>query len=161
MKRILLISVLSSLLGLFGCSKPSAKDQWTVATGEDKGKPMIIRFRSNIPPGIDIKQYSHLLAISWKYEPANEGGMPSQVDNDRMVVLEELLDSLETKRTAFLTVVVTCNGVKEWQWYSRDREETMKALNSALSGQAAFPIEIIQQEDPGWSAYFRFRNSAK
>ncbi|MBT0964219.1 DUF695 domain-containing protein [Denitromonas iodatirespirans] len=155
------MSLLTSILGLFGCGKPIAEDQWTVATGDDNGKPMIVRFRSDIPRGVDIKQYPHLMAIAWKYEPANEGGMPSNADNNRMVLLEELLDSLETKRIAFLTVAVTCNGVKEWQWYSRDQEETMKVLNSALSGQSPFPIEISQQEDSAWSAYFRFRNSAK
>ena len=50
-------------------------------------------------------------------ESANENGMPSPAENERMVLLEELLEPLETQRTAFMTVVVTCNGVKEWQWY--------------------------------------------
>ncbi len=155
------MSLFASILALLGCSKGSVEDQWTVATGDDNGKPMIVRFRSNVPSGVDIKQYPHLLAITWKYEPSNDGGMPSKPDNERMVLLEQLLDSLEVKCTAFMTVVVTCNGVKEWQWYSRDHEETMRDLNSALSGQKPFPIEISQQEDPGWSAYFTFRNRAK
>lgn len=156
------MSLLASIFTLFGCNKATFEDQWTLATGHDNnGKPMIVRFRSNVPAGVDIKQYPHLLVVSWKYEPWSEEGMPSESDNERMVLFEQLLDSLEAKRTAFMTVAVTCNGVKEWQWQSRDHEETMKSLNSALSGQNPFPIEISQQEDPGWSTYFGFRSTAK
>ncbi len=155
------MSILASILGLFGCSKTKAEDKWTVATGDDNGKPMIVRFRADTPTGVDTKSYPHLLAISWKYKPENEGGMPSETDNKRMILFEELLDSLEDKRTAYMTVAVTCNGVKEWQWYSRDTDETINLLNSALSGQAQFPIEISLDEDPSWSAYLKFKNSAK
>ncbi len=128
------MSLLSGILGLFGCTRSTPNDQWTVATGEDNGKPMIVRYRSNPPSGVNIKEYPHLIAISWKYEPTNDSGMPSKQDNDRMVLLEELLDSMESQRTAFMTVIVTSNGVKEWQWYSRNQEETMESLNSVLSG---------------------------
>jgi Family of unknown function (DUF695) len=159
MKRILIMSLLSVILSFLGCAKSKPDDKWTVATGRYNGKPMIVRFRSAIPSGVNIKQYPYLMVISWKYESADQNGMPSKSDYDRMVLLENLLESIETKQTAFLTVSVTCNGVKEWQWYSRDQKEAMAALNSALSGQNPFPIQISQQQDPEWSAYFRFKNN--
>ena len=155
------MSLLSVLLSLFGCSAPTPDDEWAVATGEDNGKSMIVRFRSSVPSGVATEEYPHLIAISWKYTPANEGGMPSKADNDRMVLLEDLLQVLEEKRVAFLTVSVTCNGVKEWQWYSRDHAETLKELNAALSGHPPFPIEIIQQHDPQWSAYSNIKESVQ
>jgi Family of unknown function (DUF695) len=155
------MSILSSILGLLGCGRSTPEDQWTVATGEDNGKPMIVRYRSDTPRDVEITKYPHLLAISWKYEPASDNGMPSKEDNDRMVLFEELLDAVESHRTAYLTVSVTCNGVKEWQWYSRNLKETMAAINKALSGRPPFPINISQQEDPEWSAYFGFKNRGK
>jgi hypothetical protein len=155
------MSLIASILGLFGCSKNNSKDSWTVATGEDNGKPMIVRLRSNIPDGVDIKNYPHLLGISWEYEPARENGMPSETDHERMVLLEKLLDALEIQKTAYMTVAVTCNGVKEWHWYSKNTDETIQLMNTALSEQAKFPIKILIEEDPAWSVYLRFKNGAK
>jgi hypothetical protein len=98
------------------------------------------------------------MVVSWKYQPQNEKGMPSDSDWERMVSLENLLESLETKRAAFMMISVTCNGTKEWQWYSRDSEEYLKYINSALSGQEPFPIEISQEEDPEWSEHLGIKS---
>jgi len=74
-----------------------------------------------------------------------------------MDLLEDLLDAnLEEHRQAFLTVVVTGNGVREWQWYARDDNETLRQLNEALAGHDKFPIDVFMDDDPEWSAYARF-----
>ena len=162
MKKILIVSLLSILPGFLGCAKSIPDEEWTVAVGEDKGKTMIVRFRTNIPSSVDdIKQYPYLMPISWRYEAGNGNGMPSKAEEGQMKLFEDLLKSLETRRIAFLTASVTCDGVKEWQWYTRNKDEFMAALNSALRGQPSFPIQVAQQQDPEWSAYFRFKNNVK
>jgi len=142
-------------------TRDSEEDEWSLAQKEDDGKLMIIRFRSDTPTGVDTKRYPHLVAISWKYHPENEGGMPSSADNERMVLLEGLLEPLETNGRAYLTAVVTCNGVREWQWYTNDPGKMIDAFNAALAGRPPFPITLSQQADPGWSAYFGIRNAAQ
>src|SRR5262245_31906247 len=98
---------------------------WAIAEGEDGGKPLIIRFRNRRPPGIATQKYRHLVAVSWPYEPDNEGGMPPQDQVTDMQLFEDLLQAaLEGPRQAYLTAIVTGNGVREWQWYSRDPAET-------------------------------------
>jgi len=155
------MSIFSGLLRLFGRGKSAPKDEWTVAAGENDGKPMIVRFRSNPPPGVEMARYRFLMTVSWEYEPANKSGVPSEKDNVRMTDLENLLDHLESERTAFLMAVLTYDGIRAWQWYSRNHEESIQVLNTALSGHARFPVEICQEEDPEWSAYFGFRNGGQ
>ena len=67
--------------------------------------------------------------------------------------------ALETSQSAFLTVVVTGNGTREWQWYSRNPEETMGLVNQAVTGYEPFPIQFSIQDDPQWEAYRRFQGT--
>ena len=145
---------------LFGKKKaePPPDDRWTVAQGEDNGLPLIFRIRNQRPHGVEPPAYPHLIAVSWPYEPANEFGMPSSDVTALMTQFEELLDrALEGSQSAFLTVVVTGNGTREWQWYSRSPEETMGLVNQALTGYEPFPVQFSIQDDPQWEAYRRFQ----
>lgn len=140
---------------LFGKKNESNEDQWTVATAQDGDMPLIFRIRS-VSGRLNRSDYPNMIAISWPYEP-QEMGMPSPETKTSMDLLEDLLTRpLESGANALLTVVVTGNGVREWQWYTRSQEETMSRVNSALAGQPPFPVEFSVQHDPGWQAYSQF-----
>jgi hypothetical protein len=130
---------------------------WSVATGEDDGKPLIFRIR-NTPPSFARKEgFPHLLAVCWQYESPNDQGMPSQETVEQMGQLEDLLEpATESARQAFLTVIVTGNGVREWQWYARSEEEVMKLVNETLGEYEPFPVQFNFQDDPEWDGYTRF-----
>jgi hypothetical protein len=131
--------------------------RWTLATGEDGGKPLIFRIRNQAPSFATKAHFPHLLAVSWQYESPNDKGMPSPAEAQRMTELEGLLDAgLEGVRQAFLTVTVTGNGVREWQWYARDPETTMDLVNKTLGHLEPFPIQFSFQDDPEWEGYCRF-----
>jgi hypothetical protein len=136
--------------------------EWMVATGKDAGFPLILRIRSAFPPGVDKSEYPTLLAIRWDYQPLKDNGMPSPKERARMEHLEDLLsDRLESRDQSYLTAVVTCNGVREWQWYAKDPQEAISHINSVLSGIAPFPTQISTQADPEWSAYSDLVSSVK
>ncbi len=136
-------------------------DSWSVGTGEDNGKPLIFRIRNEPPSFAQKEDFQHLLAISWHYESPNEQGMPSQDVVERMSQLEDLLEpAFEGASQAFLTVIVTGNGVREWQWYARDAEEVMKLVNKALGEYEPFPVQFSFQGDPEWEGYTQFLDIA-
>ncbi|MFH1998218.1 MAG: DUF695 domain-containing protein [Planctomycetota bacterium] len=137
----------------------NADENWSVATGQDNGKSLVFRIRTAPPDGVTKKEYCQLVVILWKCD-GGENGMPNSADNQKMVLLEDLMDrAIEDSGQAFLTVVVTGNGVKEWQWYTKSEAEFMSLLNRALSGHEVFPIQISAQPDPEWSAYMNFLNA--
>ena len=118
--------------------------------------PVIFRIRT-LPAKLNRADFARLIAVSWRYE-VHDSGMRSPEERDRMDLFEDLLTPvLETPENAILTVVVTGNGVREWQWYSRSDVETMELVNSALAGQDPFPVEFVVQDDPNWEAYTRFK----
>ena len=135
----------------------TADDTWTMATAEDEGKPLIFRIRNNPPSFARRESFPHLLAVSWPFESDNGSGMPSQEVAERMGQLEDLLvPAFEGKQQAFLSVIVTGNGVREWQWYARDAEEAMQLVNEALGEYEPFPVQFSFQEDPEWQGYNQF-----
>jgi hypothetical protein len=137
----------------------TSDDTWSVATGEDDGKPLIFRIR-NQPPSFASKKkvFPHLLAVTWQFESLDGSGMPSEEAVARMAQLEDLLmEAFENARQGFLTVIVTGNGVREWQWYARNPDDAMKLVNETLGEMEPFPVEFSFQSDPKWSGYSRFR----
>jgi hypothetical protein len=137
----------------------SADDTWSVATSEVDGKPLIFRIRTALPAFARQEEFPHLLAVAWPYESPAEHGMPSDEVVDRMSRLEDLLvEAFEGAGQAFLTVVATGNGVREWQWYARDPDGVMALVNDALGESEPFPVEFSIQDDPDWAGYSQFRD---
>jgi hypothetical protein len=138
------------------------EDQWTVATSEENGCPLIVRFRSEPPQSVTLAEYPHLIVVQWLYEESHQSGLPTGALTDQMATLEKLLDlALETPRVAFNTAVITGDGVREWQWYARDVAEFMALANAGLAGQPVVPVSFINQgPDPTWSTYLEITGSA-
>lgn len=137
-----------------------AEGRWTLVTSEESGKVILYRIRQEHPGQIQFADYPKLMALQWKYVPANEYGLPTEAEREQMDLLEDLLDaSLEKNRQAFLTVIVTGKGIREWQWYARDEKETLRQINETLSSLTPFPIQIMFADDPEWNAYARFEKS--
>ena len=74
-----------------------------------------------------------------------------------MTELEDLLESgIEKVEQAFLTAIVTGNGVREWQWYARDPKKLMELVNQTLGELEPFPVQFSFQHDPEWEGYNGF-----
>lgn len=128
-----------------------------MATAEDDGKPLIFRIRETAPAFATKATFPKLLAVTWQFDPDTNNGMPLQGTVERMQQFEDLLEPVfANARQAFLTVVVTGNGVREWQWYAKDPDAVMKLVNETLGELDPFPVEFSFQDDPDWLGYSRF-----
>jgi hypothetical protein len=126
-------------------------DTWQVATGEDDGKPRIFRIRNRPPSFASEKDYHQLVAVCWRYQSPNDRGLPSPAHLPRMDEFEDLLEEvLERVELAFLTAVITNDGMREWHWYARDHEAVRTAVNRAL-GDYDLPVQVVWKDDPDWS----------
>ena len=133
-----------------------AEDQWSVAQGETNGKPLLIRYRSERPQGVTASQFPFLLSATWSYQ-ANEFGLPSAEEMELMDRFEDALaSSLEGSQTAYLMVVLTNNGERDWLWYTCGEEQAMQQVNQALKGHKPYPVEFSVQKDRAWRAYSQF-----
>jgi hypothetical protein len=132
---------------------------WSVAEGTRDGHPVIVRFVNDFPNEQTRHNYRWLTVISWKYSP-DQRGMPEPSDTARMKVLEDIIESsLEAHGTCMQVISRTGNGMREWSYYIRDRDEFIDALNTALAKQPKFPIEINFFEDSAWRELSHIQNS--
>jgi hypothetical protein len=133
-----------------------ADDQWTVAQAEKNGRPLLIRYRSKRPQGVEASAFPFLLAATWTY-PANEAGLPGPEAIQLMDDFEDALASaLEASQTAYLMVILTENGERDWLWYTRGEAEAMRQVNQVLKGHKRYPVQFSVQQDRGWRAYAQF-----
>ncbi|MBK7146467.1 MAG: DUF695 domain-containing protein [Xanthomonadales bacterium] len=112
------------------------------------GKPHLFRVRTRTP--CDLLRFTvlEMIAISWEYE-TDASAMPGAEDPGRMKVLEDRLENcLETEGVSLLTVVVTGDGVREWQWYTRSVEDMMRIANEGLQGEQPFPVSFFTDTIP-------------
>src|SRR5262245_43176312 len=104
----------------------STDSTWFMASAEDDGKPLIFRIREAAPSYATKDDFPKLMALTWQFDPHANNGMPLPDAVERMQQLEDLLKPVfSDTRQAFLTVVVTGNGVREWQWYAKDPDAVM------------------------------------
>jgi hypothetical protein len=135
-----------------------ADEKWSVAQGQKHGKPLLIRYRSERPQGVETTAFPYLLSATWAYQP-NEFGLPSPEEMELMDKFEDALGlALETSQTAHLMVILTGNGDRDWLWYTCGEAEVMRQVNQALKGHQRYPVQFSVQPDRGWRAYAQFEN---
>lgn len=122
------------------------------------GLPVIYKFVDEAPTEAKRKTLPWLTVISWKYDGSDNNGMPPKAVNDRMVALEDALESkVEKTDVCEHAISRTGNNLKELIYYIRDRDQFMKALNGALVKHERYPIEIRFYEDREWKEFNELR----
>ena len=141
-------------------SQSVADDQWSVTQGQKNGQPLVIRYRSERPKGVEAASFPFLLSATWTYQP-NEFGLPSADEMELMDKFEDALaSSLEGTQTAHLMVILTGSGERDWLWYTCGEEEAMREVNQSLKGHKRYPIQFSVQKDRTWRAYTQFETGS-
>lgn len=114
--------------------------------------PVIVKFVNELPP-IDIqKRFTSLAVVSWKYDGSSNNGMPTENVNEKMLVLEDALETtLEKSKSYVHAYSRTGNNLKEFVYYSKGMDEFMSLLNETLESHERYPIGIDFYEDPDWT----------
>lgn len=128
---------------------------WSLAEGEENGKPLYIRFRDEYREKGADSAFPRLIQIVWKYE-ADEQGLPTMEVIPALKEFENLLiEAVEPEKIAVLVAVCTNNGEREWMLYAKGVSGFRERLNTLESEEEEpFPIDITSAPDPKWTALF-------
>src|SRR5262249_54845373 len=122
--------------------------------------PLLIRYRGERPPGVEPSAFPFLLSATWGYQ-SNEVGLPAPEEMALMDKFEDALAStLEASQTAYLMVILTGNGERDWLWYTCGEAEAMQQVNQALKGHKRYPVQFSVQRDRAWRAYTQFETGS-
>lgn len=166
MTRFLILIFMISFFGL-GKGKAQKKDSKEELKGiigryYEDGLPVIMKFVNEIPNDSTISKLPFLTVISWKYDGSERNGMPPKSTNERMIVLEEVLENSMSNSNIFTHAYSrTGNNLKELVFYTTKQSDFMEMLNRTLEKHDVFPIEINFYEDREWTDFKRVLNDFK
>ena len=130
------------------------EDRWFVAEGSYQGKPLIMRARGHLQHLVGHWRYPRRMTVKWTIQNEIAAGLPDEAELERMTRFEErLLEALEHDMQAIAIAVVTCDGAREWIFYTSDLDESQRRINATFADDPVFPIELIYVEDPTWAEY--------
>lgn len=131
-----------------------------IATRPSDGHQIVYRYRSEFGPSFKRALYPDRVIISWTYQSAS--GMPSRTEHESMDRMEDLLTPHVAQASlSILALVSTGEGLREWVYYTKSKEEFMANVNKALRGVPRFPVEIDLSKDPEWQRYEIFRSGVR
>lgn len=141
-------------------SKVEAEDENAIiGRVYEDGAPVIYKFVNELPTENIRSQLTWLTVISWKYDGSSNNGMPLEVDNQRMITLEDTIeDNIERDGVLRHVYSRTGNGLKELVYYIHDQEQFLEAFNHVLSSHPRYPIEINFYQDKKWEDFQRLLN---
>lgn len=131
------------------------KDLWSIAEGEHKGKPLVIRYRGEFRKKPDLSAYPRLVRVVWSFD-ANPSGMPSAAISQQMSVFEDrLVGAVESNQSSVLVAVITNSGQREWLFYTSDVAKFGQGLTDMPQEKERYPIIISSERDPTWNALYK------
>lgn len=160
---LLLLAFVFASSGLPAEEMPEQEEQkGVIGRAYIDGLPVIYKFVDEEPADAKRKALPWLTVISWKYDGSDNNGMPPKELNERMITLEDALESkVEKTDVCEHAISATGNNLKELIYYIRDRDQFIKALNAAFAGHDRYPIEINFYEDPEWKEFSQLRADFK
>jgi len=116
--------------------------------------PVIMKFVNELPEKKIMSELTFLTVISWKYDGTENNGMPLTEVNNRMIILEDAIESSMNSTELFTHVYSrTGNNLKEFAYYSKSQKDFMEILNQTLEKHDTYPIEINFYEDIEWTDF--------
>ena len=126
---------------------------WALAEGEYEGHPLLIRFRQ-FPKDSRRASYPDRLNLFWQLLESDENGWPTESEFERLQTFEDrLVEAVEPDNQSILTVVLTCNGKKEFVFQTSDATAFMDRLTKMPQEEERYPITIHRNLDREWN-YF-------
>ena len=152
-------SIIKKLIGKFLSNTSGAKTEQEIGIiGRDyeDGAPVIYKFVNEMPAEEIRKQLTWLTVISWKYDGSSNNRLPSEAENQRMIILEDVIEN-NIEKEGFLRHVYsrTGNNLKELVYYINDQDRFLEAFNDVLSDHQRYPIEINFFQDEKWEDFQR------
>ena len=138
------------------CSEEMHKERPGVAIGRAviNHLPVVYKFVNKAPTDAERKALPLLAVIYWEYDGGDNNGMPPKAINDRMIALEDALESqVEKAEVCKFAYSRTGDNLKEIIYYIRDQDQFMKALNDALAELDRSPFEVKFYMDPEWGDF--------
>ena len=130
--------------------KDDRQDLWTLLQGEYDGNPLLVRYRQLDEP-FDKAAYPFRINIFWTMVAPDDNGLASDDELTFLDLFEDrIIDAVEADGGSILSLVLTCDGKREFVFHTGDPEAFVQSLTEMPHEEEPYPIEIHCYEDKDW-----------
>lgn len=93
-----------------------------------------------------------LTVLRWEYKAPDSDGMPATEENQHMLMLDVAVGTME--RPGFCVEVYRRigAGLREFVFYTADRDKFLEAFNHCVADHPRYPITISFYKDEAWAS---------
>lgn len=140
---------------------PSVRDlpdnQWAVATGNNDGRPVLVRHNRACRCIRGHPDYPHQVGVAIPLNDPRADGFPTDAEDVALHAIEEALETrLTANGEAVMTTVITTNGMREFVFYTSNPDATRAKLEQLDCETAAHQVQHVIQYDPQWGIFQEF-----
>lgn len=130
---------------------------WTAPTEAESGRTIMVTGRDCLDKIRESGKFPYLIRVSWKYNSL-PNGYPDEIDEALMEQADDALRAaFDADPVAYLAIITTGDGEREWLFYTRSLPIFGKVFNRALADiETTLPVEVSAEEDADWQAYREF-----
>jgi Family of unknown function (DUF695) len=164
MKNQIMLAALVFALGGCATAPTGEKHQqgnWFDVEGVTKGQVLRAKLNGDLRDKIADKNYPYQVTISQAFTPVPPDGLPSKEEQAKLDKAKEALKSLEQDKQAYLAIVITTGGMKQFIFYSSDAVRTAQGVAQIQSTSPDFEFQVSVEPDRNWSLYRALAANAK
>jgi hypothetical protein len=129
---------------------------WSVATGTNNGRPMIVRRRTDLQDASDRHEWPIRIGIAIPLQAPLESGLPTPEEDHTLGYIEAMICSIAGAR-AVLAIVITTSDMREFvlhacasDWIPGFHEELQASVQT-------HQVQMVAEHDETWGVYDSFR----
>lgn len=132
-----------------------AEDRWSLAQGENNGRPMIVRVNSSAKDYTGHPELPIRLGIAIPLHAPNEYGFPGEVESEQLGDIEDrLFEAIGSSGRVVL--IITTSGMREFVSYVRSPEVAKQVVQSVQTGTTTHQVQHYAQADAKWELFGQF-----
>jgi Family of unknown function (DUF695) len=121
-----------------------------LAEGEFDGHPLLIRFRS-FPQDFERTAFPERINVCWAMSDPDKQGLATPEEAMQLEAFEDrLVEAVESDQHSVLSVVLTCEGKREFVFHTADVAGFLQRLTDMPQEDLRYPIELHHSEDAEW-----------
>ncbi|WP_339701407.1 DUF695 domain-containing protein [uncultured Roseivirga sp.] len=133
-------------------------ESWSVLTGHNKGKPMLVRKNLACNRIAGNKNYPTSCGIAFKLLSPNADGLPDIENEPELDNLEDdIFDFLQSDLNSIVPIVITTSGFKEFVIYTKDFAEFEVRLKKLKLKYPKYQLTTYNKPDQNWNTYKSFK----
>jgi hypothetical protein len=146
------------LQGDTASTDPFTGSKWEMfKRGTSDGHLAYIRGNTALRGLHERQRFPYRVGFAVAFRKPNPYGLPTDDEARQLTSLENEIDrSMSGKKLAFLALVITTGGMREYVFYSNQPDAVRREIRKMGGRMHGRDVRSYVTADPGWDVYFRF-----